>query len=537
MQRSGQSLDCPELQVYLRLKKQARCDINSCNRGEGIYQSYFGGLTLSQFIRARTAYCSQNHAVSCVECDVLTQIAKDVIAAGVVDVAETFRKYYPNLMYKSYNAKRRFMQLPVVLFEIRAEGKGSQKLIMIEQQIGVDYITFVSLFHKLLPSTKVSVGLNKETLKGLCQLASSESDRKLIKYAACASRNVSAKKASGIYGISSYSRLKCEVETSLQRACEIRNEVLEIAAVEERAYLRTLGVDISSSSESELDLEGSSSCEWTSHSEDFDTDDGDTNKGHSSVNIDIDASTFYNHTKEMTTENVPHLDPDTGPNKEVVPSQAFTPPSQDHLLLMLRENELNWFTFVHKLTLLMKQCSTDIIEQVLLEFANNIAFMDFSQEEERKIEQSMQAYLIQSQLQASVSQDGVVVTDSESDDPEQWLSVKQLKSPEGLEMIKKQRQILRCRTKRRIAKELARNCLLKRKLPKRVSAILKEFPSIGTDIETYVKSKRCGADAWRRTGVITFDGNRRRGPTASSGEAQHQQNKLWNCSAAMYCQE
>lgn len=30
-----------------------------------------------------------------------------------------------------------------------------------------------------------------------------------------------------------------------------------------------------------------------------------------------------------------------------------------------------------------------------------------------------------------------------------------------------------------------------------------------------MRSRRCGADAWRRTGVVTFDGNRKRGPKAS----------------------
>jgi len=30
-----------------------------------------------------------------------------------------------------------------------------------------------------------------------------------------------------------------------------------------------------------------------------------------------------------------------------------------------------------------------------------------------------------------------------------------------------------------------------------------------------VRGRRCGADAWRRTGVVTFDGNRKHRPKAS----------------------
>ena len=38
--------------------------------------------------------------------------------------------------------------------------------------------------------------------------------------------------------------------------------------------------------------------------------------------------------------------------------------------------------------------------------------------------------------------------------------------------------------------------------------ILKDYPNIGTDIEDYMKERSVGAEAWRRTGVLTFDGNK-----------------------------
>jgi hypothetical protein len=398
---------------------------------------------------------------------------------------------------------------------------------MIEQQAGVDYKIFVSYFHKLTPSNNVSVGLNRDILTSPCQLASSESDRKLIKYAACASANVSAKKASSMFGISTYTRLKYDVENALQKACKIRKEVLEIAALEERAFLRTLGVDVSSSSESEVDLEYSSSCEWTD-SDEYDIDNEESNKGHSNgERFDTDASNNCDH-----TEGIAAADTGTHSDFDTVFSNVFTPPSNEYLAVLLRENKLNWFAFVHKLMLLMKHLKSNLVEQVLLDFGRNIASMDFTEEEQKKVEQSRLAYLMQSSPQA-VHPDAIV-TDSESDDPEEWLDVKQLKSPQGFAMIKKQRNILRCRTKRTVAKELASNCLLKRKLPKRVSAILKEVPNIGTDVEAYVKSKRCGADAWRRTGVITFDGNRRRGPKVSYRQIQQHLREKYNTSKRSY---
>ena len=526
------------------MKDKAVADVSSCRKADGIYQSFLSGMTLLQFVKARSAYCSKDHAVGCRECSGLIQAANKIISSGIADVADTFRKCFPLVKYQCYNAKRRFLQLPVVIFETSTQGKGSQRLCMIEQQSGVDYVTFVSLFRKLIPSGTVSGGINKATLSGLCSLASTESDRKLIKYAACASRNLSEKKASQTYGISNYGALRNEVEGALQKACEIRNEVMQIAAVKERAFLRTLGIDVASSSESESD-DSSTSCEWASDSEQSDTDSEnitrETNCDKFQAREDVDVNSTrspgiqgqiktpegtlkevscdetqldMNGNSECFQATTPQLDPDASLNKEAAQSLVFTP-TQDHLALMLRESNLNWFVFVDELIVLLRQYNTSVIEQVLLDFAHNMSFMDFTEEEERLIEQSRQAYLTRSRQQALGCQDNRVVTDSESDNPEQWLSVKKLNSPEGIKMIKKQRRILRSQTKRGVAKAIANRCLLKRKIPRRVSSILKEFPSIGRDIEEYVRSRRCGADAWRRTGVVTFDGNRKRGPKAS----------------------
>ena len=46
---------------------------------------------------------------------------------------------------------------------------------------------------------------------------------------------------------------------------------------------------------------------------------------------------------------------------------------------------------------------------------------------------------------------------------------------------------------------------LSRKTSQRVRGILKDYPDIGEEIENLVQN--IGADAWCRTGVLTFDGN------------------------------
>lgn len=100
----------------MTLKDKAISDVTNCRKADGIYQSLLSGLTILQFVKARTAYCLKYHALGCSECNSLIQAANEIISCGIPDVADTFRKCFPSVKYSSYNAKRRFLQLPVVIF-------------------------------------------------------------------------------------------------------------------------------------------------------------------------------------------------------------------------------------------------------------------------------------------------------------------------------------------------------------------------------------------------------------------------------------
>ena len=103
---------------------------------------------------------------------------------------------------------------------------------------------------------------------------------------------------------------------------------------------------------------------------------------------------------------------------------------------------------------------------------------------------------------------GDVVMDSESDDPENYIGVKDVASSNSaVTIIAKQRAINKRRMQRLLAKFIAEENFLSRKVSKKVSLILEECPDIGTVIENYVGDHNVGAHAWRRTRVLTFDGN------------------------------
>ena len=97
------------------------------------------------------------------------------------------------------------MQLPVVVFEMRLGGPGSQRRYVTELRQGVDMLRFCkSIEHFLVSQSNTSktkiANLPKESLSLLCKLASSESDRLFIKYTACKkSQCLSSKEVRKLY--------------------------------------------------------------------------------------------------------------------------------------------------------------------------------------------------------------------------------------------------------------------------------------------------------------------------------------------------
>lgn len=75
-------------------------------------------------------------------------------------------------------------------------------------------------------------------------------------------------------------------------------------------------------------------------------------------------------------------------------------------------------------------------------------------------------------------------------------------------LVKQRVTQLRRKACRDYAKQIAERNFLARRRSKKVSGILKAFPNVGKEIERYVQDRSIGADAWRRMGVLTFDGNK-----------------------------
>lgn len=156
-----------------------------------------------------------------------------------------------------------------------------------------------------------------------------------------------------------------------------------------------------------------------------------------------------------------------------------------------------------------------ILEQVLLDFSRQIPFLNLSLHDEKLIEQSRQAFLADQRLQSLEEKYEDELISSESDEEQGQVDslsgVTDILQPAAKDALQKRVKSVRLKAKRKAAKKIVEMRLLKRKRSKRVGRIMRDFPDIGHTTEEYVQSNGAGADAWRRTGVLTFDGTIRLG--------------------------
>lgn len=108
-----------------------------------------------------------------------------------------------------------------------------------------------------------------------------------------------------------------------------------------------------------------------------------------------------------------------------------------------------------------------------------------------------------SQEREAAALNGDIVSESDSDYPDDYILNDTAKVA-----LKKKIAAIRRKCRRDRAKALAEKNFLGRKRSSKLKGIVADFLNIGKTIEDYVQERSVGANAWRRTGVLTFDGNK-----------------------------
>ena len=416
--------------------------------GNYVYVSKFEGLTLSEYCLAKTHYCKLYHNPACEPCSRDLHAAKLVLEHGIISLSLVFKTVFPSVTYLSANAKQRLLRLPLVALQINSSHNQTE-LYLMEKFNYSQFTTFLG--------DKMSVsrqpGLTKIELSRLMKLAQSRRERECIKYAAFKSAGLTATETRRRYGMTTAT----EIEQCIQRAEEIYKVFHDLATTQDKALMDSYGIadDSDSSGESDSQVESA---------------------------MDVGNS-----------ELVDCLD-----------DQA--------LLQIFGNSNYNWFEVVEQVTSFYPNSDgialSPLLEQVLLK----VPYLGLSDKHLESLVHSHRAFV---QVRSDTYRDdriarsvnGEVVSETESDNPEDYLNPASAASESTKALIKKRRMAIKQRMRRIRAKSLAEERFLAQKVSSRTSKILRDCPDIGNTIESFVQDHGVGADAWRRTGVLTFDGN------------------------------
>ena len=456
------------------------------------------GLTLSEYMRARTIVCSSSHRKAC-DCDGMLRVGKDIESKGVLKLSKAFRLCCTSVKYSSFQARRKLLQMPLAVVGAGTSKEGNCLLYLLEKQELVKLYLTQSLLAETRMQKQEKPEMSKEELQKLLNLAESESERERLKYAVVKSSGLSNRKARSLFGIDDMTHKKQKAHQAMEEASAIREAIESIAKVKEKVVLQSFGVDCdesesdeSEASESETDTDDEMFTVGETEGQSFPSQACDKSKDCFPAELqlkDVNEGETYKHTT------------DTG--------SVFM--NSHQLCDVLRKCDLNWFSFVQVLKELVNGTS-EVLNQLLLDFSGQLSFVGLSEDEEKVVEQSRQAFLCCERLRENTESDNCVVeimSDSDSSEAEIWaMGVSSPLDDRGRLLIKTRRAAIKRNSVRQIKKQLAEKRLMKRR-SKRVGTILSECPGIGAEIEDFVKQCGAGADAWRRTGTLTFDGSRK----------------------------
>ena len=181
---------------------------------------------------------------------------------------EAFSISSPGVKYKSTDAKRKVLQLPIAA--IRVKEKKTHAVFLVPKGTNLELARSLlsRLDSELNSFCKEQAAKAVSSIKEVLSSAESDSERERITYAVAVASKQSNTKLRSIYGFDDLQRRKARVENALREAREIREAVDSIASIQEKALLSSFGVQVDSDDSDEED-EGSET--------DTEDEGGDTN--------------------------------------------------------------------------------------------------------------------------------------------------------------------------------------------------------------------------------------------------------------------
>ena len=386
----------------------------------------------------------------------MLHVANIVLRDGYVILKGAFTDSFPTIEYSSAHARRRFLQMPLACIRVDYHA-GVSECVLIEYHPNTNYSSTQALIKSVIQrnSSSNSDPISKDVVKSLLSLCQSDRERECLRFTVFKASGLSATQVRKRYGFQSMNERSKVVEDTLQHAKYIRESIDGLAKSRDLSMLKSLGI--------------------------------------SSDAVDSDSSTDESTDDEQNLDDLAESDQ----RNESVQYDSST------LVEITRSSLFNFFEMAERLDKCPFPHST------LLELVKP----ELTQEEYSQLQISYEAFCLDERLNTEMKTreadaiNGDIVSESESDDASEICTVKTPLDDSMKKLVQKKRKSIKLKASRLKAKRIAEQNFLQRKVNRKVKGIVKEFPDVGSTIEEFVKQNNVGADQWRRTGILTFDGN------------------------------
>ena len=241
------------VQVYLEQQKQRLC--NPCKQQlcDTVHVSLLSGLTLTEYITARSEHCSNAHAQPCIGCSTMLQVADAILKEGYCALSQAYSIVSPDVEYTAQHARRKFLQMPLACLRIDFQ-PGVSKCFLVEHH-PFNYQNLISLLKNIIErqQPKSAPALDRTTVKSLLGLCQSDRARECVRYAVFRASGVSATQARKQFGFEKMLERSKRVEACIDHAQYIRKSIDQLAMSKERSVLLSLGINPDPSDSSDVE--------------------------------------------------------------------------------------------------------------------------------------------------------------------------------------------------------------------------------------------------------------------------------------------
>ena len=450
--------DSDNISVYREQCKRKLCDIHKQKQAENVYVSLFRGLSLREYTVAHGADCHSRHVQPCLKCTTLMSVAFRVLEDGYCMLAEAFRLAFPDQKYKADIAMQRFLQMPLALIRVGTPQSGCAAWFLVEYVEGVDFVNFAHFSEAIFRSRTSSqpIGMDRDKIKALLGLARSDRERELIRYSIFKTSGLTSTAARQQFGFERMHERAKRVEECLEEAHSIREAIDKLSQVQDRALVVAMGLRDSESSESEADTETDSELAV------------------------VPSPSFHSESNKRSLPSFHTLKEvlECGQYNWFVVAEFLEHKAQDSLFIetpkeaqdavfesSLKEAQDAVFESSLKeaqdavFESNLKVAQDSLIESHLKEFYSHVLQLPLNSQERDLLTTSYAAFQLSSpdaeQCRIAAALNGDIVTDSESDNAEDYVGLTSVASERARSIIAKKRKSLARRVRRLKAKHLA----------------------------------------------------------------------------------